>query len=395
MRVIHFALIIGLLFVMAAAVAQQNNATMQPGPSIGPGLPASADVMVDGIFALRVPASAGGMSPMQRAQVVADRLNQAFASGMTWQDLRVSQFGGLWGVAIGDQLVATADRNSARAFGLSPGQLASRWANQTVIALGGNPRMIASQLQPIPSMVAGARAEITPTWTTSQTKTVPLLGSQTGNEMGNVMVAGTTAQLNKVNSVIVYQSTSDSAQVWTFVPVTSTSVTSPTRVQGVGLISVPSSLIPMTGWQTGNDVMQMINQSGTQWNAAISSSLTGNKLQLQGNTKVVPVYSMESNQIIGAAQIVGSLQGVRQVQSVMVSPSGNIWKFTPTAAQMPSTGTPTGLTDVVISSLIMVPATTPAEETPSMTAPETTTPDQGEMPPETPDQGETTTPPTY
>lgn len=384
MRAVYLVLVIGLLFTMAAANAQQDKATVQPGPSIRAGFPASADVMVNGIFAMRIPASAGGMSPMQRAQAVADRLNQAFASGMTWQDLRVSQFGGLWGVAIGSRLVATADRNSARAFGLPTGQLASRWANQTVIALGGQPQMIASQLKPIPSMVAGARAEITPTWTTSQTKTVPLLDSQTGNEMGSVMVAGTRAQLNKVNAVIVYASTSDGANVWTFVPVTSRSIMSPMRVQGVGLVSMPSNLVPMTGWMTGSDVMQMINQSGTRWNSAISSSLISNKLQLQGNTKVVPVYSMDSNMIIGAAQIVGSMQGISQTQAVMLSPSGNMWKLSATAAQMPPTGTPTGLTDVVVSSLIMIPAATGAA--PPATMPESTPP----APPESP-----TTPPSY
>ena len=384
MRAVYLVLVIGLLFTMAAANAQQDKATVQPGPSIRAGFPASADVLVNGIFAMRIPAAAGGMSPMERAQAVADRLDQAFASGMTWQDLRVSQFGGLWGVAIGSQLVATADKNSARAFGLPTGQLASRWANQTVIALGGQPQMIASQLKPIPSMVAGARAEIVPTWTTSQTKTVPLLDSETGNEMGSVMVAGTRTQLNKVNAVIVYASTSDGANVWTFVPVTSRSIMSPMRVQGVGLVSMPSNLVPMTGWMTGSDVMQMISQSGTRWNSAISSSLISNKLQLQGNTKVVPVYSMDSNMIIGAAQIVGSMQGISQTQAVMLSPSGDMWKLSATAAQMPPTGTPTGLTDVVVSSLIMIPAATGAA--PPATMPESTPP----APPESP-----TTPPSY
>ena len=386
MRVVYFALIIGLLFGMAAAVAQQNNATVQAGPSIRAGYGPSADVFVNGLFAIRIPASAGGMSPMQRAQAVADRLNRAFANGMTWQDMRVGQFEGLWGVGIGDQLVATADRNSARAFELSPGDLASRWANQTVIALGGNPQMIASQLQPVPSMVAGARAEITPTWTTANTKTVPLLDSESGNEIGTVMVAGTTSQLNKVNSVIAYHHTSEGAEVWTFVPITGTSTTSPTRVQGVGLTSIPSNLIPMTGWMMGNDVTNAITDSGTKWNAAISSSLITNKLQLQGNTKIVPMYSMDSNQIIGAAQIVGSMQGVGQTSSVVASPSGSMWKLAATSAQVPPTGTPTGLTDVVVSSLIMVPMT------PSMTTPETP---ETTTPPSPPMEGETTPPPSY
>ena len=385
MRAVYFALIIGMLFAAAAAVAQQNNATVQAGPSIRAGYGPSADVFVNGLFAIRIPASAGGMSPMQRAQIVADRLNQAFNAGLSWESLRVSQFEGIWGVGIDSQLIATADANSARAYRTTPGQLASRWARQTVIAMGGNPQMIASQLQPIPSMVAGARAEITPTWTTANTKTVPLLDSESGNEIGSVMVAGTTSQLNKVNSVIAYHSTSEGAEVWTFVPVTSTSVTSPTRVQGVGLTSIPSNLIPMTGWQMGNDVMQMINQSGTKWNAYVSSNLIQNKLELQGNTKIVPVYSMDSNQIIGAAQVVGSLQGIGETSSVVASPSGSMWKLVATSAQVPPTGTPTGLTDVVVSSLIMVETTAPEMTTPP------SPPEPGETPP-MPESDETTPP---
>lgn len=386
MRAVYFALIIGLLFAVIAADAQQMKATVQPGPVVRSGFPASADVFVNGFFALRIPASAGGMSPMQRAQDIGDRLDRAFASGLIWENLRVSQFNGSWGVGIDSRLVATADANSARAYRTTPGQLASRWARQTVIAMGGQPQMIASQLQPIPSRVAGARAEITPTWVTSPTKTVPLLDSQTGNEMGSVMVAGTTDQLNKVNSVIVYQSTSDSAKVWTFVPVTSTSVTAPTRVQGVGLTNIPASFMPMTGWMMGSEVTTAITNMGTRWNAAISSMLTTNKLQLQGSTKVVTLYSMDTGQVIGAAQVVGSLQGVRQTQLVAAMTSDSAWKLMPTAARMPPTGTPTGLTDVLVSSLIMVPMA------PSMTTPETP---EMTTPPSPPGEGETTAPPSY
>ena len=389
MRVMYFALVIGLLFAVVAADAQQMSATVQEGPVVRSSFPASADVFVNGLFALRIPAMAGGMSPMQRAQAVASRLNQAFESGLSWESLRVSQFQGLWGVGIDSRLVATADANSARAYRTSPGQLASRWARQTVIAMGGQPQMIASQLQPIPSMVAGERAEITPTWTTAQSKTVPLLDSATGNEMGSVMVAGTTAQLNMVDSVIVYQSTSDSANVWAFVPITGTAITSPTRVQGVGLLSIPAQLIPMTGWQMGSSLAPMITQSGTRWNAAIGSMLTTNKVQLRGNTKVVPVYSMDTNQIIGAAQVVGSMQGISQTQAVVASSSDNMWKLSATAAQMPPTGTPTGLTDVVVSSLIMAPMTPPTTAAPESTSPEMTTP------PSPPTEGETTPPPSY
>lgn len=393
MRVVYLALIVGLFFAAVTTDAQQSNASVQPGPMVRSGFPASADVFVNGVFALRIPARAARMSPMQRAQAVADRLNQAFAEGLSWESLRVSQFQDEWGVAIDSRLVVTADTNSARAYRTSPGQLASRWARQTVIAMGGEPQMIASQLQPIPGMVAGAQAEITLSWTTSQTKTVPLLDTETGNEMGSVMVAGTREQLNRVNSVILFQTTSDIAHVWTFAPITGASTTSPTRVQGVGVVSIPSALIPLTGWQMGANLMPMITQSGTDWNANISSMLTEKNVQLRGNTKVVPVYSMDTKEIIGAAQVVGSMNGIRQTQAITVSPSGNMWKLSAIASQPPITGTPTGLTDVVVSALIMVPMS--GEQMPAMTTPETPEPEMTTppSPTEAEEEGEMMPPP--
>lgn len=412
MRVIHFVLVISLLLMLScASVAQMDqqqmdqnqqmdqgqmmpNATVQQGPVVRAGLPPSVDVFVNGRYAMRIAAPAGGMSPMQRAQIIANRMNQAFAEGMTWQDMRVGQVGNNWVVAAGNMPIATADTRSARAFGLSPGMLASRWASQSVVALGGQPQMIAMQLQPIPTQVAGAVQEVgAVNWTTSQTKIVPLLDVSTGNQLGMVTVAGSQNQLNNVDSVVLYTATSDGSTVYTFVPISGTSVTGTvSRVMGVGIVGVPSGWVP-TGMMMGDDAMRMVTQMGTQWNASINAALTQNNLQIRGNTKVVPLYSMDTNQVIGAAQVVGNASDLAQTQAVLASSRDNMLMLRATSTQCtPMMGEPETVNNVVVSSLVFASAgaTQPATVAPETTPSETTPPGPPETTPSSPTAPEIT-----
>lgn len=373
---------------MQAAQATTDRATIQRGPVVQPGWPASTDVYVDGRFAMRIAAPAGGMSTTQRAQIIADRLNQAFAEGASWSDMRVSQVGNNWTVNLGDRVIATADSLSACGLGLTQGQLASAWARQTVVALGGQPTTIASQLQPVPSRVAGARQQVgaqpcapvaPPAWSTATTKSVLLISADTGNTLGTVTVAGPQSQLNMVNAVAVYQSTAPSgATIYTFVPITTTTVTGQvTRVPSVGLVSLPITMLPTSGFATGNDALNTMNQNSAQWNSQINSSLAKNNIQLRANTKIVPLYSMDTNQVVGAAQVVGNASAVNNTQAVVATTSGDMLRLnaTSSACAVPMTGQPAPMNNVVVSSIIMAPApaavVTPAPETttPGMTQP--------------------------
>lgn len=408
MRVIHFALAVCLALMMAGlCVAQgqmgqnptdqsqmgqttsnESKATVQQGPVVRAGLPYSADVFVNGKFALRVPTSAGGMSPMTRAQEIADRLNQAFASGMSWNDMRVAQVNGQWTVTLGDKLIATADSSSACALGISESSLANKWASQTVVAMGGQPSMIASQLTPTPSRVAGSRQQVGASsammWTTSTTKVVPLINAQTGNELGSVTVAGSQKMLDMVNSALVYQSTTDNgATVYTFVPITGTSATNPSRVPGVGLISVPATMVPMSGIMTGDEAMTSISSMVGTWNSLINTQLRANNLQVAGaNTKIVPLYSMDRNMVVGAAQVIGPASAVSSVQAVVATRGGDMIRFnaTPTACTPLGTTSPPILNNVVVSAIILMPST----PSPSATEPGTTTPSPETTPPAPP-----------
>jgi len=384
MRTAYLALATILLLVAAgASVAQTDQqrlqATVQAGPVVRAGLPSSADVFVGGRFALRIPASAGGMSPMQRAQTIADRMNRAFAAGMSWEDMRVSQVKGLWTVCIDTTVIATADRNSARAFRVSTGNLASSWARQTVVALGGQPQMIAMQLQPIPVAVAGAREELMVNWATSPTKTLPLLNAATGATIGNVVVGGPSDRLNMANAVAMYEYSADSAIVRVFVPIRETSTTGTlSRAHGVGLVGIPAGMLPMTGLRMGADVSDMVTQMGSKWNDTINSRLTQLNLQTHADTKVAPLYSMDSKQVVGAAQIMGMRRGVFPAQMVVCTTSDGMIHFRATSTAYPPMGTPAELNEVVVSALIHVPQpaeTAPCEEPPP---PETTSPEPGD-----------------
>lgn len=372
MSITKSALILALLALLVmpslAQMGQQDmdqqalNATVQPGPRLRTGLPFSADVFVNGVFAMRVPASAGGLTPMQRAERIAERLNQAFAAGLTWQDTIVMQRNGLWTVNIGDNLIATADVNSARAFNTQTGELASRWARQSVVAMGGQPQLIAQQLLPIAVGVAGEQVELGPNWQITPTRSVPLVNVADGQQIGSIMVAGAQNNLNNANAVALYAYSADGANVWQFVPTTSANITGVTvpRAAGVGVVRLSADVLPMANIAMGDEAMQAINQmTPAQWNAMINNRAAGWRVQQAASTKVVPLYSMSTNQIMGAAQVVGNANAVAQTQAVTVSEIDGMLAFSATATPATQiTGQPAAQNNVVVSALITFPGDT-------------------------------------
>jgi len=373
---------------MSPAMSQPNqnlHATVQLGPIVRRGLPPAADVYIGSKFAMRIAAPAGGLSPMHRARIIAYRLNQAFAAGYTWQDERVVQMPNrMWSVTIGGRLIVTADRRTARAFGVSRVGLASRWARQSIVAMGGHPSMVA--LAPVTYRVAGSQQEYgRPGWSNTQSKSVPLMDSASGTQIGNIMVAGRPAALSSVGIVVLYSVTNpNGSTVRVFVPISGTSVSGNiTRVNGVGVIGVTSdiapTLMPTSGMPSGTNISQMVSQMGGRWNSMINSRLAQQNVPLRGASKVVPLYSMDASQVIGAAQIVGNSRSVYAANEVVASTSGSQLNFITTSAQPTSTMTsqPAALNGVVISALISPSGST----TPAPTAaPSGTTPQSAPQP---------------
>ncbi len=359
-RVLCPVLASAVVLIASACAVQAQEEPLTAKAAKGPVLAArtpSGDVYIRGRWAFRIPASAGGFSPLRRAQLAADRLNRAFAAGHTWRDARVSQVGALWVVTMDSRLIVTADARSARVFGTSTGRLAKRWAGRTVVALGGAPRLIAQQLEPIPARVAGAREELV-TWSVSPTKTVPLLNVAARATIGTITVGGPRAQLNNVRSAALFEYAEGNATVRAFVPIPTTTVTDRlTRAAGVGLVALPSVTMPvMPGIMRGEKVAQEITKMGSRWDEMINSRLKGWDVPLRASTKVVPLYSMGERSFIGAAQIVGRAPGVNQAKTVVARASNGMMQFRASAAVRP-TGESTMLNDVVISSLIYFRAT--------------------------------------
>lgn len=380
--ILALILLAGVVAVCQAQTSHTLRATVQRGPVVRPGYPQSADIYVDGRFAMRIPASAGGLSPMQRAQIISNRLNEAFDAGMSWENMRVSQANGLWSVMIDSMLIATADLNSARAFGIQTGELASRWGRQTVVAMGGQPRMIASQLQPVTQAVAGAVQEIGVEWVTSPTKTVPLLNMATGDRMGDAMIAGTTANLNRANAVVMHESTLDRTVIRTLIPITGTSTTGTLRrATGVGIVGLPADVVPATGIQTGPEVESMINRLASEWDNSINARLSQQNLRLAGRTKVIPLYSMHTNRIIGAAHVVGATRGLEQAQMMMMMGADGMVRFSAISSKDPGEVRTTALNNVVVSALIYTPMESESseEEMPPPSPPETESAPEGEI----------------
>lgn len=382
MKIVCLSITICLLIATVCMSFGQNDpntqmkATVQPGPVMRTGVPASADVFVGSRLAIRVAAPAGGMTPLQRAQIIANRLNSAFTEGFTWQDTRVSQVGRNWTMGIGGRMIATADTRSARLMGVSPARLASNWGSNTVVALGGMPSMIASQLTPVTTAVAGSREELAVSWASTPTKDVPVLNASTGENLGTVMIGGPSRSIGAVNSVVLYEVTQGNMVVRTYVPIPGTTTDKIARVPGVGIVGISVGMLPMSDLKMGSDTEAMVTKDASQWNGMINSTLSQNNVALRANSKVVPLYSTDQKQVIGAVQIVGSTQQITGTQRVDTTSSDTMLRF----MAMGGPDNTTTMGQVVVSALIYMP-TTGSPTTPTMvppsTMPSTTTPTPG------------------
>jgi hypothetical protein len=292
------------------------------------------------------------MSPMQRANVIAGRLNKAFASGITANDLHVSMVGNQTVLMAGNMPIATVDAMSACLQGMSKSALASRWVGQTRMAMAGTA---------VQSNVAGTQQQFpsTVTWQNSPTKIVPILNASTGAQMGNATIAGTQSALDSVNSVVLYHTTSSNADVWTFVPIMGNSTTGTlNRVDGVGIASVPQTLLPqMSSLQTGSAVTGMINQNSGTWSSAVTSALSQNNVPMtsSASTRIVPLYSTDSSQVIGGAQIAGAASDVNQVQSVASTSQGDTYNLVASSVTSPVMATSNPINGAVVTSIITIP----------------------------------------
>lgn len=120
----------------------------KPGESV-PLPPVSVEpkaIMVEGVEAgalmmndqevLRITTPAPGLTPYQRAEIVADRLKQAIGEGALPQDVQASSLYGMAVVKVGETLLITVDEQAATNAGKTSQALAGEWAGTLSGAIG-------------------------------------------------------------------------------------------------------------------------------------------------------------------------------------------------------------------------------------------------------------------
>ena len=190
------------------------------------------EVVVNGAVVMRIRTAAGGYSATQRAEQVADRLNKAFAAGITWQDFRVGEMNRE--TALLDsrgELIATADRFHAQANGTTPFLLARAWDTNLIQALGGEvPRDAPTEA----AAATAAASEVN--WEAQDNKVVPIFSIGTpGISIGAARVSGPKVEVSRVKAVAqVEVEFKNVLRAHVFIPVSSIS-TKLDRVQGVSV----------------------------------------------------------------------------------------------------------------------------------------------------------------
>jgi len=202
--------------------------------------------------------SAAGYSPLERAEIVANRLRTAMTSEIRVEDVKVGSVPSGEGLYIRDQLVVAVYRPEAEAHGATPAALARLWRDNILLALGleapeeqapqegAEAAPPAAQEAPAGGAAEGAaetaavaEAEVEPEevdWTGTAQKWVPIFSlEREGARVGMAQVAGPTDQIDQVKGV--YQLRLDFrniGRVYAYVPV-STISTKLNRVQGVSV----------------------------------------------------------------------------------------------------------------------------------------------------------------
>ncbi len=213
--------------------------------------------------------SAAGYTPLERAEIVANRLRAGLASEVRAEDVKVGPVESGEGLYLRDQLVVAVYESEADAHGATPAALARLWRDNVLLALGHEPP--AEQGPPAAEQAPPGGAEESPEegaeaappaaqeapggsaaepaaaaetepkseevdWTGTAQKWVPIFSlEREGVRLGMAQVAGPPVQVERVKGV--YQLRLDFrniGRVYAYVPV-STISTKLNRVQGVSV----------------------------------------------------------------------------------------------------------------------------------------------------------------
>jgi hypothetical protein len=137
------------------------------------------EVLVGDEVVFRIRTSAGGRTPFQRAQTVAERLQQLMSDSLQASDITTGRVRGMDVVMAKGEIVVTADPAHARLNNTTPTGLAALWAQRLESAITG---------QPV-------------TETPVSEKVVPIISVGSGTRVGGALVAGPRDRLDDVTAV--------------------------------------------------------------------------------------------------------------------------------------------------------------------------------------------------
>ncbi len=192
------------LITQAQALAAANVTARQAvigGRSVG-------EVLVNNEVVLRIRSSAGGLTPYQRAQRVAQRLEALDDTSIRPEDITTGIVNGQEVVLAGGELLVTADTTHARLNQIAPNLLADQWASNLRVAYGGE-------------SVAATAGAATPTGQ----KIVPIISAGSGVRVGGAQVTGPRNRVDDVVAVAQIEgSFGNSVRARVLVPVSAQNV---------------------------------------------------------------------------------------------------------------------------------------------------------------------------
>jgi hypothetical protein len=220
----------------------------------------AAEVLVGNASVVELVTSVGIYSPMQRAELVASRLQAALKTNPKPADVRVAAVRGGRALYLGKTVLVTAGNREALAQKSTPRALTTSWRKKLVQALETEQAVAATAVADQPTSAPAAPAAAAPPadapaprapgeidWTGTSQKWVPIISlEQAGLSIGAAQVAGPTEQVKKVKAVAQLRlDFKEMARIYAYIPASSINVTKLDRVQGVSV------------WATGD--IQLIN----------------------------------------------------------------------------------------------------------------------------------------
>ncbi len=247
------------LFVVLAAAAVFSSADVSFRSAERDGARV-AEVLIGERPVIVLRTSAAGYRPLERAEIVANRLRAALQNEVRPEDVEVGSVEGGTGLYVHDHLIVAVYEGEAEAHHATTDALAWLWRDNVLLALGHEPveeESEASGAEEQPAQDAGqaevgaepaaaqstqeaaemAAASEEVDWTGTAQKWAPIFSLETeGLRLGMAQVAGPPAQVEQVKGV--YQLRLDFrniGRVYAYIPVSTLSVTKLNRLQGVSV----------------------------------------------------------------------------------------------------------------------------------------------------------------